>query len=416
MKPLVQQIRQGLRALTVLVVLLLASITTGNAWAHKGSDAYLQVNDRSGVSGVPSVPVAVNFQFSVAIKDLELALPVDVNGDGKVTWGEIKAATPAISDLLSKEIGIADANPMIWMFDGLESRGDGSYVRFRASSQIATTSVGAPLALRYSLFKAQDASHRLLVAGKLDGKDLLLTVSPTQGEATVLRAGSGTVSTMPASLSPGADTTAEPNSAWRSLTQYFLLGVHHLLEGYDHLAFLLALVLPLHLLLWPRKAGVTALSAQPLSQSHEWGRLLRTITAFTLGHSITLILATLGYTSASPVWVEPAIAMSIGVSALLNIYPQRWLRTELLAGAFGLVHGYGFAGLLLEAAAPSGLLGWALGGFNLGVEAGQLIAVTGWVIVSQPLVGKPFYDRWVLHFGSWLLVMLSVFWFLERVL
>jgi len=403
------------------MTLLLACMASGTTWAHKGSDAYLQVNDRPSVSGAQAV---VDFRFSVAIKDLELVLPVDANGDGKVTWGEIKAATPAISALLGKEISIADATPLIWVFDGLESRGDGAYVRLLAAPQIEATSASAALALRYSLFKDQDASHRLLVAGKLDGKDLLLTVSPTQSEATVLRAGfASAVATTSAAFtasttnaSPAARPSAEPNSAWRSLSQYFLLGVHHLLEGYDHLAFLLALVLPLHLLLWPRKRDVTALSGQPLSQSREWGRLLRTITAFTLGHSITLILATLGYTSASPVWVEPAIAMSIGVSALLNMYPQRWLRTELLAGAFGLVHGYGFAGLLLEAAAPSGLLGWALGGFNLGVEAGQLIAVTGWVIVSQPLVGKPFYDRWVLRFGSWLLVMLSVFWFLERVL
>jgi hypothetical protein len=144
--------------------------------------------------------------------------------------------------------------------------------------------------------------------------------------------------------------------------------------------------------------------------------MLRTITAFTLGHSITLILATLGYTSASATWVEPAIAASIGVSALLNIYPQSWLRTEMLAGAFGLVHGYGFAGLLIEAAAPSGLLGWALGGFNLGVEAGQLIAVSGWIILSQAVIGKPLYDRWIVRTGSWLLFSLAVFWVIQRVL
>jgi hypothetical protein len=142
--------------------------------------------------------------------------------------------------------------------------------------------------------------------------------------------------------------------------------------------------------------------------------MLRTVTAFTLGHSITLILATLGYTSASASWVEPAIAASIGVSALLNIYPQSWLRTEVLAGAFGLVHGYGFAGMLIEGAAPSGLLGWALGGFNLGVEAGQLIAVSGWLIASQPLIDMPVYDRTVVRAGSWLLFALATFWFLQR--
>jgi hypothetical protein len=92
------------------------------------------------------------------------------------------------------------------------------------------------------------------------------------------------------------------------------------------------------------------------------------------------------------------------------------LRTEVLAGAFGLVHGYGFAGLLNEAAAPSGLLGWALGGFNLGVEAGQLIAVTGWLILSQTLIGKPRYDRFVVRVGSWFLLALAIFWFLQRVI
>lgn len=390
-----------------LMGLLLVCMATGHAWAHKGSDAYLQINDQPKVS----------LTYAVAIKDLELVLSIDTNGDGKVTWGEIKAALPAISAFLVTDISITDAPALLWQFDGLESRGDGAYVRFRASPAMPA---GAALALRYALFKTQDATHRLLVAGQLDGKDLLLTVSPTQTQATVLRAG-GVAVTATATATATENTTAQPNSAWRSLTQYFGLGVHHLLEGYDHLAFLLALVLPLQLLLWPRSVAVMAKAKSGTSKNTSentspWGQLLATITAFTLGHSVTLILATLGYTSASPVWVEPVIAVSIGVSALLNIYPQRWLRTEVLAGAFGLVHGYGFAGLLTEATAPSGLLGWALGGFNLGVEAGQLIAVTGWVIVSQPLVGKPFYDRWVLRFGSWLLVMLSAFWVVERVL
>ena len=375
-------LQHALRGFLSLVLILGFSPA---AWAHKGSDAYLQVTDQPSLS----------LGYAVAIKDLQMVVNLDANGDGKVSWGEIKAATPAISALLSREIGLADAPALVWTFDGLEARGDGAYMRWKASP---VSPSGAALALRYTLFTAEDATHRLLVAGQLDSKDLLLTLSPTETRATVLR------------------QAAAPNSAWRSLSQYFGLGVHHLLEGYDHLAFLLALVLPLQLLLWPRSSGPAPMPARARSQRSEWGCMLRTITAFTLGHSITLILATLGYTSASATWVEPAIAASIGVSALLNIYPQRWLRTEVLAAAFGLVHGYGFAGLLIEAAAPSGLLGWALGGFNLGVEAGQLIAVTGWLIVSQPLVGTPLYERWVLRAGSWLLLALAAFWFLQRVL
>ena len=146
-----------------------------------------------------------------------------------------------------------------------------------------------------------------------------------------------------------------------------------------------------------------------------WIALLRTITAFTIGHSITLILATLGWTEAWPTWVEPVIALSIIVTALLNLRPVSWIRTDVLALLFGLVHGYGFAGLMLEAAAPSGLLPWALAGFNLGVEAGQLIAGCAWVLVSQALVSRSWYPTVVVRGGSVLLVLLAGWWFWERV-
>ena len=87
----------------------------------------------------------------------------------------------------------------------------------------------------------------------------------------------------------------------------------------------------------------------------------------------------------------------------------------MLALLFGLVHGYGFAGLLLEAAAPGGLLPWALAGFNLGVEAGQLTAVLGWVLLSQAVVGRSWYASVVVRGGSVLLVLLAAWWFWQRV-
>ncbi len=224
----------------------------------------------------------------------------------------------------------------------------------------------------------------------------------------------------------------QPSSAWAALRDYFLLGMHHLLEGYDHLAFLLALVLPLRLILF-RSAGGPQTSVvlpgaialptgpgrpvMPLERAPAgvWFALLRTVTAFTIGHSITLMLATLGWTQASPRWVEPAIALSIMATALLNIRPVAWIRTDVLALLFGLVHGYGFAGLLLEAAAPSGLLPWALAGFNLGVEAGQLIAVCGWVLLAQPLMGRAWYSSLVVRGGSVLLILVAAWWFWQRV-
>ena len=402
------------------------------AWAHKGSDAYLDVRG----DGAPGS--ALQLSLAVAIKDLDLVLPLDANADGKVTWGEIQAANPAVQQLLQASTGLEGAAPcaLAWSFAGLERRSDGAYLRWSSNADCA----GAH-ALRYTLLRAQDATHRLLVTGRLDGQDLLSTWSPQQAGALALRAPTARA-VGGAAASGGGALHSGPATLW----SYLQLGMHHLLEGIDHLAFLLALVLPLRLMLGrattapapatlplrtPAFASALALAAAtatapaPASTgssvllssrpSATWWALLRTVTAFTIGHSITLVLATLGWTQASPDWVEPVIALSIGVTALLNLFPLARVRTDALALLFGLVHGYGFAGLLIEAAAPSGLLPWALAGFNLGVEAGQLLAVAGWVLLVQAVVRRPWYGSVVVRGGSWALVLLSAWWVWERV-
>ncbi len=438
--------------LRLMCFALMGLLAAGPAFAHKGSDAYLDVREVSEAASVASAPVAAErvyrFSLAVAIKDLDLLLPVDANADGKVTWGEVKAALPLVQALANEVVNIepqgqaqgqTQAQPraagqgaaspchLEWQSDGMDRRGDGTYIRLAAQARCPAE---LALVLRYTLLKDQDANHRLLVAGRIAGKDLLTTTSPLQ-PSLVLSAGiAGAGSGAGTGAAAGSATTLgaqQPSNAWSALSDYFSLGVHHLLEGYDHLAFLLALVLPLRLVLFrptrvhvsssrERPASGTPADAQPgRAPAGAWLALLRTVTAFTIGHSITLALATFGLTAASPRWVEPAIALSIMVTALLNIRPLPWVRTDVLALLFGLVHGYGFAGLLLEAAAPSGLLPWALAGFNLGVEAGQLIAVAGWVLVSQPLVVRLWYASVVVRGGSALLVLLAAWWFWQRV-
>jgi hypothetical protein len=403
---------------------------TGAALAHKGSDAYLDVQ-QVGTEGASPAHRDLRFVLAVALKDLDLVLPLDANADGKITWGEAKAATPQVLALLNDAANIATgttdapvptnlSNPchLSWQADGVERRSDGAYLRLAAQARCPATRA---LAFNYTLFREQDANHRLLVAGRIAGADLLTTTSPQQQAPLVLNGGTA------ATASPA------PVSRWAALRDYFLLGAHHLLEGYDHLAFLLALVLPLQLNLRLGSRVGTRQSLHPdrhvklpgelpglampgtARQPNVWMALLGTITAFTLGHSITLMLATLGWTQASPVWVEPVIAASIAVTALLNLRPQAWLRTDVLALLFGLVHGFGFAGLLQEAAAPTGLLPWALAGFNLGVEAGQLMAVSAWVLVSQLVVGRSWYASVVVRGGSIALSVLAAWWFWQRV-
>ena len=391
-----------------------------SALAHKGSDAYLDVQEMPPTAGAVSARVVAlkdyRFLLAIAIKDLDLLVPIDTNGDGKVTWGELKAAMPSVEALANEaanlELGpqaqaqakgpsqpFAEACHLNWHSDGVDQRSDGHYLRLAAQARCPASQ---PLAFRYTLLREQDANHRLLVAGRINGKDVLTTTSPQQPSLVLSPGAAAAVST----ATPGLQS---PSNAWSALRIYFSLGVHHLLQGYDHLAFLLALVLPLRLVLF---RAAPAIGAAP---ARAWVALLRTITAFTIGHSLTLVLATFGLTEASPRWVEPAIALTIVITALLNMRPVAWVRTDVLALLFGMVHGYGFAGLLLEAAAPSGLLPWALAGFNLGVEAGQLIAVGLWVVVSQPLVVRRWYPTAVVRGGSALLVLVAAWWFWQRV-
>ncbi len=444
----------------------LALWCAGAALAHKGSDAYLDVQQTGG--GAPAAADAgpaqraVRFTLAVAIKDLDLLVPMDANADGKVTWGETRAALPLVLALVNEAArieappapapapapaaGDATACRLDWRFDGVDRRSDGSYVRLVA---LALCPAAQALAIRYTLLSEQDANHRLLVAGRIGGKDLLTTSSPLRADALELAAGLGTAAAGSPVATSGAAAPASARSSgiWPVLRDYFLLGVHHLLEGYDHLAFLLALVLPLRLALFATTTGVAAGSppatgaaagmrtatgvaagmriatgaaagtrtATGTGGHRAWWVLLRTVTAFTLGHSITLMLATFGWTQASPRWVEPVIALSIAVTALLNLRPVPWIRTDVLALLFGMVHGFGFAGLLQEAAAPTGLLPWALAGFNLGVEAGQLIAVAGWVSLSQAVVARSWYATAVVRGGSMALVVLAGYWFWQRV-
>jgi len=408
------------------------------AWAHKGSDAYLDVQQagegtaQSADAGTSATAPANTFKLvlAVAVRDLDLVVPIDGNADAQVTWAEVKAATPQVLALLNKTANLevpaggsgavaADASSpqsacrLNWQADGLERRSDGVY--FRAAAQ-ARCPAGKPVNFSYGLLKDEDSTHRLLVAGRIGGQDLLSTLSPQQGRLVLSLGAAGQTGT-----TSGAQTQNPMlSNRLSALRDYFGLGMHHLLQGYDHLAFLLALVLPLQLSLRrmpiapPALAGRAGSSPRHAGRSN-WMALLRTVTAFTIGHSITLMLATFGVTQASPAWVEPVIALSIAVTAWLNLRPVSWIRMDVLALLFGMIHGFGFAGLLLEAAAPSGLLPWALAGFNLGVEAGQLLAVAGWVLVSQALVGRPWYGPVVVKGGSVLLILLAAWWFWQRV-
>jgi HupE / UreJ protein len=354
--------------------------------AHKASDAYLVFDDfaKNGTAGERSLSA----KFSMALRDIDVGNEVlDANDDRQINWGEIRQALPQLQTWISEGVhldcaGVALALP--WVFDTLVERSDGIYLQFAAATE-CDPKVG--LKLRYTLLKDLDATHRLLIGGVLQGNPIASVHAP-QSVAIVLRA------------IPVGGSTETSWSGVSAFAQFFPEGIHHLATGYDHLAFLLALILPLSWHVKEKRLGI--------------GALIRTITAFTIGHSTTLVLATLGFVVA-PRWVEPAIAISIGVSAFLNLYPVRWLRADMLALLFGLIHGLGFSTLMREARVSTELLPWALAGFNFGVEAGQLMAVGLWIGFYLLVLHRRAYQPQAVKFGSWLLLALAAFWTVQRV-
>jgi hypothetical protein len=198
------------------------------------------------------------------------------------------------------------------------------------------------------------------------------------------------------------------SSAFETLRQYIVEGIWHIWIGFDHILFLLALLLPAVLVrqerAWTPTPGLRRASVE----------VLKVVTAFTLAHSITLSLAVLGVVSLPSRVVESVIAASVVVAALNNLRGTVDRRRWVMAFVFGLVHGFGFASVLADLGLPQGALALALVGFNLGVELGQLAIVAVFLPIAFALRTTRFYRVGVLTFGSLLVAALASWWFVQR--
>lgn len=189
-------------------------------------------------------------------------------------------------------------------------------------------------------------------------------------------------------------------SAWEVAREYLLLGIEHILLGVDHLLFVLALVLIV--------VG--------------WRHLLGTITAFTVAHSCTLVAATLGMLQVPGPPVEAVIALSI-VFVAGEIIRSRHGRVGLtarapwvVAFAFGLLHGFGFAGALSEVGLPQGHIPTALLFFNVGVEIGQLMFIAVVLAVIRQFRHLVFrLPYWFVLLPPYAIGSLAMFWVIQRI-
>ena len=370
------------RLLLVVIALLLQTA----AWAHKPSDSYLTLRATTGSSDVA-------VRWDIALRDIDYVLSLDRDGNGEITWGEVRSRSDDITRLATsrlqlssgdKDCSWATAAPLM-----LDKHSDGAYAVLSLSAQCA--SLAGALKAKYSLLFDVDPTHRGLVQWIAPGN------TDTQAQALVFGNESGEQQL--ALQSPGP---------WETLRQYIIDGVWHIWIGYDHILFLLALLLPSVLL---RRQGQWAPAPRVGGAVKE---VLKVVTAFTLAHSITLSLAVLGVISLPSRIVESAIAASVIFAALSNLRGAVELKRWIMAFVFGLIHGFGFASVLVDLGLPTNALVLALVGFNVGVELGQLAIVALFLPLAFWLRGTAFYRVGVLKGGSLIVALLASWWLVQR--
>lgn len=368
----------GFGGLILCLLALLALGTAAPASAHKASDSYLvlDVNGRQ-VAG----------QWDIALRDIDFALGLDVDGDGRITWGELRARHAEIAAWALGRLALQRGGACALQVSAhlVDEHTDGGYAVLRLAGDCPAAQ-GA-LTLDYRLLFDIDALHRGLLRLALDGTPHTAVLSPDNASQAF------------------QGRQASPGSAFR---QYLIEGIWHIWIGFDHILFLLSLLLPVVLV--RTAVGWRGVANFPVALRE----VLWVVTAFTAAHSITLSLAALRVVELPSRWVESAIAASVVLAAANNLWPLVERRRWAVAFGFGLIHGFGFASVLADLGLPAESLVLSLLGFNLGVEAGQLAIVAAFLPLAYTLRGTGFYRLGVFGGGSLLTMAMALIWLAER--
>src|SRR5262245_24245875 len=324
------------------ILFLLLALAAGAAHAHKPSDSYLTLYaDGQTLRG----------QWDIALRDLEYAVGLDANGNGEITWGELKAKQADVDAYALARLALrADGKacrltPTEHLVD---DHTDGAYAVLRFSAECDSAGYRSA-EVEYSLFFDLDPTHRGLLRVERGTDSITGVLGPDR---------------------PRIRLDAEGRSRLEQFADYVREGVWHIWIGFDHILFLVSLLLPsVFILVQNQWAPATRF------RDTFWD-VFRVATSFTIAHSITLSLAALSIIQLPSRLVESTIALSVVLAALNNIWPLVHGRRWAVAFGFGLIHGFGFASVLADLGLPRDALLLALVGFNIGVELGQLAIIS----------------------------------------
>lgn len=365
-----------------LFAILALSLAAALTYAESAHESLLTLHvDQARVRG----------EWQVPLRDLDAALALDRNHDGDITWPEIEDRRKDIEESLDANLRIlADgADPGV-RFDKLSfGTRQGEPFVLSEFTAVAARPIDA-LDVDYTLLFEQRPEHR--------------------GSLKVIWEGAG--SQRAEITAPGGATIFSRAEVTRTAFPVLLKsGVWHIWIGYDHVLFLLVLLIPAVLRRTAHgREGATDFAGP-------FVRVIVIVSAFTIAHSITLSCAALGWIELPSRLVESAIAASVLIAALVNLLPRTAGASGVwIAFGFGLLHGFGFANVLSEVGAEGEPVLRTLLGFNLGVELGQLAIVAVFLPLAYLLRGTRFYRTGVLYGGSSAAAACAMFWLWQRAL
>lgn len=361
-----------------VVIALLAFGAATFAEAHTLGASHLIIDSEPGEGRIDG-------EWQIAIGDLHALLDLDGNDDGVVTARELADERSRISQQVLTQLTVSRGGETCELESGdqlVNERGDGFYAVLQLSGRCAAR--GA-LGIEYRLLFDVDRAHRAVVRLRKGTQVRAIVLSPDSPR--------------------WRDAAASPLDAFVSFVRQ---GVHHIWIGYDHIAFLVLLLLPAVL-----RVRVGAWEGAMTLREVSW-RILRIVTAFTAAHSITLSLAALGVLVPPEQPIEILIAASVVVAGLLNLVPRLAAHGAWIAFSFGLIHGFGFANVLRELGLPPSAVAASLAGFNVGVEAGQLAIVAILLPLAYRLRSGSFYRQRFVPAVSLAAAMIALGWLLER--
>ncbi len=377
-----------MRPITTWLLTLLAcmALLPGLARAHSSSNSYLLLEQRGS---------ELVLRADMNLRDVDLLFDLDRDRDGQVTWAETAERSSELQAWLDQGLQLrSDAGACRLQPAPLlaSERADGIYLS--AESAIRCPAATAGLTLRYQLIFERDNLHRGLIRIQTDALQTSAVLSPDQPELRLV---------------PGSDGTADGTG--NTLLRYIQEGVWHIWIGLDHILFLLSLLLlaPLQrqrgwLLNWPAREALRSSLMD----------VVAVVTAFTVAHSLTLALALTRVVEPPRAIVETLVALSVVLAALNNLMGWFALERWRMAFVFGLIHGFGFATALIDLNLPGSQLALALGGFNIGVELGQLAIVAAFFPLAWWLRMTGFYRTVVVAGGSLIIAGIGTLWLLQR--